>query len=229
GDSTEQMYQPCTLMVPSLQTITALYGETIVVPCNPTRGTKSANLMFTKWTYEKDDGSNGDLLVKQSQKDEVTIQATGIYKDRVNMASNFSLLISRATLADQKTFTCINVGETDIEITAHLVELKSHKLLGRDFRGEAGKASGRCSHPLFVETSSPSTFVPFLFLFLALLGCWTPPPPQSPTSFLRFISRGHMTLLFCVCGSAVVGVYLMKNPISEKQMITDRFLFLMIP
>lgn len=89
---------------------------------------------------EKDDGSNGDLLVKQSQKDEVTIQATGIYKDRVNMASNFSLLISRATLADQKTFTCINVGVSDMEMfstqvqvyskysTAHLVELKPHKL-----------------------------------------------------------------------------------------------------
>nr|XP_023690676.1 CD166 antigen isoform X2 [Paramormyrops kingsleyae] len=107
----------------SLQTITALYGETIVVPCNPTRGTKSANLMFTKWTYEKDDGSNGDLLVKQSQKDEVTIQATGIYKDRVNMASNFSLLISRATLADQKTFTCINVGETDIEMFSTQVQV----------------------------------------------------------------------------------------------------------
>ncbi|XP_072569806.1 CD166 antigen homolog A isoform X1 [Paramormyrops kingsleyae] len=111
------------LQVSSLQTITALYGETIVVPCNPTRGTKSANLMFTKWTYEKDDGSNGDLLVKQSQKDEVTIQATGIYKDRVNMASNFSLLISRATLADQKTFTCINVGETDIEMFSTQVQV----------------------------------------------------------------------------------------------------------
>ncbi|XP_018611004.1 CD166 antigen homolog A isoform X2 [Scleropages formosus] len=98
----------------SLQTITALYGDTIKVPCNP-GGVKPASHMFTKWKYDIPDSAPGDLLVKQAHMDEVTIQATGFYKDRVSMGNDSSLLISRATLEDQKTFTCMEVGPADIK------------------------------------------------------------------------------------------------------------------
>ncbi|KAL4608718.1 CD166 antigen isoform X2 [Arapaima gigas] len=101
-------------IVSSLQTITALYGETIKVPCNP-GGAKPANHMFTKWKYDIPGSTPGNLLVKQANIDEVTIQATGIYKDRVSMGNDSSLLISRATLEDQKVFTCMEVGPADIK------------------------------------------------------------------------------------------------------------------
>ncbi|KPP77310.1 CD166 antigen A precursor-like [Scleropages formosus] len=113
----------------SLQTITALYGDTIKVPCNP-GGVKPASHMFTKWKYDIPDSAPGDLLVKQAHMDEVTIQATGFYKDRVSMGNDSSLLISRATLEDQKTFTCMEVGPADIK------EYSTNVLVYSEYSGE---------------------------------------------------------------------------------------------
>lgn len=93
-------------------TVTALYGETIVVPCN--RGSPPLNdLMFIKWKYEKANGSIGDLLVKQDQK-EATVQATDGYAQRVSIDEKYNLLISEATLMDQHTFTCMVVSATNL-------------------------------------------------------------------------------------------------------------------
>uniref|UniRef100_A0A673ATK2 Activated leukocyte cell adhesion molecule a n=1 Tax=Sphaeramia orbicularis TaxID=375764 RepID=A0A673ATK2_9TELE len=93
--------------------VTALYGETIVVPCNG--GAPPLNdLMFIKWKYEKADGNPGDLLVKQDQKDQATVQATDGYAQRVSIDDKFNLLISQATLNDQRTFTCMVVSATNL-------------------------------------------------------------------------------------------------------------------
>ncbi|XP_033834674.1 CD166 antigen homolog A isoform X1 [Periophthalmus magnuspinnatus] len=92
--------------------VTALYGETIVVPCNG--GSPPLNdLMFIKWKYEKADGSPGDLLVKQDQK-EATVQATDGYASRVSIDDKYNLLITGATLMDQHTFTCMVVSATNL-------------------------------------------------------------------------------------------------------------------
>ncbi|XP_020790209.1 CD166 antigen homolog A isoform X2 [Boleophthalmus pectinirostris] len=92
--------------------VTALYGETIVVPCNG--GSPPLNeLMFIKWKYEKADGSPGDLLVKQNQK-EATVQATDGYASRVSIDDKYNLLITGATLMDQHVFTCMVVSATNL-------------------------------------------------------------------------------------------------------------------
>uniref|UniRef100_A0A8C2DZN2 Activated leukocyte cell adhesion molecule a n=1 Tax=Cyprinus carpio TaxID=7962 RepID=A0A8C2DZN2_CYPCA len=102
-------------------TVIGLYGETIEVPCNNGIN-KPDGLIFTKWKYVKDDGSPGDLLVKQAQKDDATVSATDGYKSRVSIAANSSLLITQGSLVDQRVFTCMVVSLTNLE--EHSVELK---------------------------------------------------------------------------------------------------------
>ncbi|XP_047463332.1 CD166 antigen homolog [Mugil cephalus] len=93
--------------------MTALYGETIVIPCN--RGAPAPeDLMFIKWKYEKADGTLGDLLIKQTQSDEATIQATDDYAKRVSIDDNFSLHVTQASLNDQNVFTCMVVSESNL-------------------------------------------------------------------------------------------------------------------
>uniref|UniRef100_UPI0037E991C3 CD166 antigen homolog A n=1 Tax=Semicossyphus pulcher TaxID=241346 RepID=UPI0037E991C3 len=101
------------LQVWGTESVTALYGETIVIPCNS--GAPAPNdLMFIKWKYEKDDGTPGDLLIKQVRSEQATVQATDSYAQRVSTDDNYSLLISQATLKDQKTFTCMVVSDTNL-------------------------------------------------------------------------------------------------------------------
>lgn len=69
----------------------------------------------------KDDRLSGDLLVKQRDQN-VSVSATGDYKDRVSMSANFSLLLSSAKLSDQRTFTCMQADGYDIkEFTINVV------------------------------------------------------------------------------------------------------------
>uniref|UniRef100_A0A8C1TAL6 Activated leukocyte cell adhesion molecule a n=1 Tax=Cyprinus carpio TaxID=7962 RepID=A0A8C1TAL6_CYPCA len=107
-----------------VDTVIGLYGETIEVPCNNGIN-KPDGLIFTKWKYVKDDGSPGDLLVKQAQKDDATVSATDGYKSRVSIAANSSLLITQGSLVDQRVFTCMVVSLTNLE--EHSVELKVYK------------------------------------------------------------------------------------------------------
>ena len=65
-------------------------------------------------SQEKEDGSLGDLLIKQARSDEATVQATDDYAQRVSIDDKFSLLITQASLRDQKTFTCMVVSETNL-------------------------------------------------------------------------------------------------------------------
>lgn len=101
------------LQVWGTESVTALYGETIVVPCNG-GAPPLKDLMFIKWKYENADGNPGDLLVKQDQKDQATVQATDGYAQRVSIDDKFNLLISQATLSDQRTFTCMVVSATNL-------------------------------------------------------------------------------------------------------------------
>ncbi|XP_035035414.1 CD166 antigen homolog A isoform X1 [Hippoglossus stenolepis] len=94
-------------------TVTALYGETIVIPCNNGAAVPE-DLMFIKWKYEKDDGTPGDLLVKQASNEQATVQATDDYARRVSIDKKSNLLITQATLKDQKTFTCMIVSVNNI-------------------------------------------------------------------------------------------------------------------
>uniref|UniRef100_A0A8C2WTQ2 Activated leukocyte cell adhesion molecule a n=1 Tax=Cyclopterus lumpus TaxID=8103 RepID=A0A8C2WTQ2_CYCLU len=93
--------------------VTALYGEIIVVPCN-SGATAPEDLMFVKWKYEKDDSTAGDLLIKQARNDQTTVQATDDYAERVSIDDNFSLHITKASLKDQKTFTCMVVSGSNL-------------------------------------------------------------------------------------------------------------------
>ncbi|XP_069395787.1 CD166 antigen homolog A isoform X2 [Paralichthys olivaceus] len=93
--------------------VTALYGETIVIPCNDGAAVPE-DLMFIKWKYEKDDGTPGDLLIKQARNDQATVQATDDYARRVSIDEKSNLLITQASLKDQKTFTCMIVSDTNL-------------------------------------------------------------------------------------------------------------------
>ncbi|XP_051793629.1 CD166 antigen homolog [Acanthochromis polyacanthus] len=101
------------LQVWGTENVTALYGGTIVVPCNGGAPAPD-DLMFIKWKYEKNDGTPGDLLIKQTRNDQATIQATDDYAQRVSTDDKFSLLINQASLKDQRTFTCMVVSVTDL-------------------------------------------------------------------------------------------------------------------
>lgn len=111
------------LRVWGTESVTALYGETITVPCND-GSPPPEDLMFIKWKYEKDDGTPGDLLIKQAHKDKATVQATDDYAQRVSINDKFSLLINQASLKDQKTFTCMvvsnsNLNEFPVSVIVH--------------------------------------------------------------------------------------------------------------
>lgn len=99
----------------SIPTIVGQYGETIEVPCFNGGAQADDGLIFTKWKYEKDDNTAGDLLVKQAHKEVATIQATDGYKDRVSISANSSLLIEEGTLADQRVFTCMQVWGSNVK------------------------------------------------------------------------------------------------------------------
>ncbi|KAG8008100.1 hypothetical protein GBF38_019088, partial [Nibea albiflora] len=93
--------------------ITALYGETITIPCNGGAAAPE-DLMFIKWKYEKEDGTPGDLLIKQARSDQATVQATDDYAQRVSIDDKYNLLITEATLGDQKLFTCMVVSGANL-------------------------------------------------------------------------------------------------------------------
>ncbi|KAK5859301.1 hypothetical protein PBY51_003378 [Eleginops maclovinus] len=102
------------LQVLGTEGVAALYGETIVVPCND--GTPAPEkLIFVKWKYEKDDGTAGDLLIKQASSSEATLQATDQYAERVSIDDKWSLRITQASLRDQKTFTCMVVSGENVK------------------------------------------------------------------------------------------------------------------
>ncbi|XP_034068852.1 LOW QUALITY PROTEIN: CD166 antigen homolog A [Gymnodraco acuticeps] len=101
------------LHVLGTESVTALYGKTIVVPCND-GAPAPEDLMFVKWKYEKDDGTPGDLLIKQARSSEATVQATDQYAPRVSIDHKLSLRITQASLRDQKTFTCMVVSGSNL-------------------------------------------------------------------------------------------------------------------
>nr|XP_046153694.1 CD166 antigen homolog A [Oncorhynchus gorbuscha] len=112
------------LQVRSTVTVIGLYGGTIEVPCN-NGAAKPEDLIFTKWKYKMDDGTSGDLLVKQAHKEQAQIQAMDGYKDRVTIAANSSLMIQGGSLVDQRTFTCMVVYGSNLD--EHPVDVLVHK------------------------------------------------------------------------------------------------------
>uniref|UniRef100_A0A8C7PGY7 Ig-like domain-containing protein n=1 Tax=Oncorhynchus mykiss TaxID=8022 RepID=A0A8C7PGY7_ONCMY len=108
-------------------TVIGLYGETIEVPCN-NGAAKPVDLIFTKWKYKMDDGTSGDLLVKQAHKEQAQIQAMDGYKDRVTIAANSSLMIQGGSLVDQRTFTCMVVYGSNLD--EHPVDVLVHTAFG---------------------------------------------------------------------------------------------------
>lgn len=74
----------------------------------------SAIMHFCHILKEKEDGTLGDLLIKQASSDKATIQATDNYAQRVSIDEQLSLLITGASLKDQNTFTCMVVSDKNL-------------------------------------------------------------------------------------------------------------------
>ncbi|XP_068173352.1 CD166 antigen homolog isoform X2 [Antennarius striatus] len=106
------LFTALPLQVSGLETVVGMYGETVEIPCK-SGAINAEDVLITKWKYNKGEGLSGDLLVKQRDQP-FLVSATNEYKDRVSMAANSSLLLSAATLLDQRTFTCMMVTGADI-------------------------------------------------------------------------------------------------------------------
>lgn len=84
---------------------------------SPNLSITSVMSVFSRWLdalQEKDDGTLGDLLIKQVRNDQAIVQATDGYAQRVSIDDKHSLLITQASLKDQKTFTCMVVSGTNL-------------------------------------------------------------------------------------------------------------------
>ncbi|KAI7800532.1 activated leukocyte cell adhesion molecule b [Triplophysa rosa] len=93
--------------VSSLETVSANYGETVTIPCN--KGlVKAEDVTITKWKYDK-----GNILVKLRDQNATVLDDVN-YKTRVSLKDDFSLVITKVTMDDQRTFTCITVVSADI-------------------------------------------------------------------------------------------------------------------
>lgn len=53
-------------------------------------------------------------MIKQARSDQATVQATDGYAQRVSIDNNLSLIITGASLKDQRTFTCMVVSEENL-------------------------------------------------------------------------------------------------------------------
>ncbi|XP_076832544.1 activated leukocyte cell adhesion molecule b isoform X2 [Brachyhypopomus gauderio] len=104
-------------------TMVGQYGEAIEIPCNNGIANPE-NIFITKWKYNKNDGSTGDLLIKTQGKN-VSVLDNADFKGRISLAKDLSLRISQAKLVDQKIFTCIIVNDNDI--SEYSVQVKIHK------------------------------------------------------------------------------------------------------
>ncbi|MCJ8742504.1 hypothetical protein PDJAM_G00082820 [Pangasius djambal] len=130
----------------SIEKVIALYGETIKVPCN-NGDNKPSDLMFTKWKHSSENGTSGDILVKQEQKDEAKITATDSYKDRASIGPDSSLLISHAVLDDQRVFTCMVVSMSNLK--EYPVDVEVHKRPSApEFRNKASRLDDGKLRPL---------------------------------------------------------------------------------
>lgn len=94
---------------------------------------KWPNISVSSWCHvnlqEKDDGTLGDLLIKQARNDQATVQATDDYAQRVSIDDKFSLLITQASLKDQKTFTCMVVSDANLlEFPVSVLVYSKHKI-----------------------------------------------------------------------------------------------------
>ncbi|XP_061915948.1 CD166 antigen homolog A isoform X2 [Entelurus aequoreus] len=88
-----------------IEEVVGLYGETLEIPCNK-GAVNGEDVKTITWKYHKGDGVSGNLLIKHKNEN-VSIDGSDEYKDRINMAANFSLLLTAAKLTDQRTFTCM--------------------------------------------------------------------------------------------------------------------------
>nr|XP_055052289.1 activated leukocyte cell adhesion molecule b [Misgurnus anguillicaudatus] len=100
--------------VSGLETVTANYGETVKIPCN--NGLlKAEDIDIIKW---KDD-TDSSILVKRAGKN-ATIGDNVNYKTRVSIQEDFSLVITKVIMADQRTFTCLVSGNDILEFPVQL-------------------------------------------------------------------------------------------------------------
>ncbi|KAJ8267125.1 hypothetical protein GJAV_G00138760 [Gymnothorax javanicus] len=107
------LYQANSSVSSDPDTITALYGEVIEVPCS-VETELLVNPILVKWKYVTPSGS-GDILTKDRDLQDVTMMATNSYKDRASLAPNASLLIADASLEDEGSFTCMVAAKGDIK------------------------------------------------------------------------------------------------------------------
>ncbi|KAG2456498.1 CD166 protein, partial [Polypterus senegalus] len=97
--------------VHGVQRVAAVYGETITIPCG---STVVPDLMFVKWKYEDQDGVSQSLLTKPAHKPSLNLENGPQYEGRLNITSNYSLLISGATLADEHKYVCMMATDSNV-------------------------------------------------------------------------------------------------------------------
>ncbi|XP_041088553.1 CD166 antigen homolog [Polyodon spathula] len=110
--------------VQGIDTVSAIYGETITVPCNDNKKLPEG-VVFVKWKYERKDGTSQSLLTKSVVKDRADFDASPEYVGRLDIDKQNELLVYNATLQDQRRFNCMIATSSDV--IEHLVNVKVYK------------------------------------------------------------------------------------------------------
>ncbi|XP_058884171.1 CD166 antigen homolog isoform X1 [Acipenser ruthenus] len=118
------MISALALQVEGIDTVSAIYGETITVPCNDNKQLPEG-VVFVKWKYEQKDGTSQSLLTKSIVKDRADFDASPEYVGRLDIGKQNELLVYNATLQDQRRFNCMVATTSDV--IEHLVNVKVYK------------------------------------------------------------------------------------------------------
>ncbi|OCT95142.1 hypothetical protein XELAEV_18012826mg [Xenopus laevis] len=89
-----------------LQTVNAVFGETIIIPC----GREIVeDLLFASWKYETPDGIAVFLASRSAVKNKINYGDAPEYKNRLELSENYTLSIANAVIDDEKRFVCMLV------------------------------------------------------------------------------------------------------------------------
>lgn len=105
-----------------LHTVSAIYGETIDIPCG--RGQEKLDgLLFGKWKYEKPDGNAVFVATRSAVKNRTSFDDVPEYNGRLDLSENYSLAISNARITDEKRFVCMLITEENVFEVPALVKV----------------------------------------------------------------------------------------------------------
>ncbi|XP_075708921.1 CD166 antigen isoform X2 [Rhinoderma darwinii] len=105
-----------------LHTVSAIYGETIDIPCG--RGQEKLDgLLFGKWKYEQPNGNAVFVATRSAVKNRTNFDDVTEYNGRLDLSENYTLSISNARITDENRFVCMLITEENVFEVPTLVKV----------------------------------------------------------------------------------------------------------